>query len=177
MSFPSSLSQYNKLRRDNPQFSAPGTQTFVSPKHVAAVNIVGTFDVCCCVATDKEDCEIWCAGCVVPYCLFGSVVKMKESEFMKKEGVCDGSGCPCCGMFVLNLLGSAGMIGPCITGCVAMNCMDIYANENCFTRFFSMVLCFPCQTCADFKSAQKQVEMNTADRVDVSRDERHIKPF
>ena len=147
---------------DRAQISAPATQTIEKTQYVAASNIVGTFDVWCS-PTDEEDCKICCTGCVAPYCLFGSVVKMRTSKFTKKEDICDGGGGPCCGMFVLNcLLGSVGWIGPCITGCVAMNCMDIYANENenCFTRFFSMVFCFPCQSCADFKSAQKQVEEN-----------------
>ena len=147
---------------DYAQISAPATQTIEKTQYVAASNIVGTFDVWCS-PTDEEDCKICCTGCVAPYCLFGSVVKMRTSKFTKKEDICDGGGGPCCGMFVLNcLLGSVGWIGPCITGCVAMNCMDIYANENenCFTRFFSMVFCFPCQSCADFKSAQKQVEEN-----------------
>ena len=144
------------------QISAPATQTIEKTQYVAASNIVGTFDVWCS-PTDEEDCKICCTGCVAPYCLFGSVVKMRTSKFTKKEGSCDGGGGPCCGIFVLNCLcGSVGWIGPCITGCVAMNCMNIYANENenCFTRFFSMVFCFPCQSCADFKSAQKQVEEN-----------------
>ena len=148
---------------DDRQHSPPETQTFMSAKRTAyvdALNIVGTFDVCC-NATDKGNCDICCTGCVAPCCLFGSVVKMRTSKFRKKEGICDGGGGPCCGIFVLNcLFGSVGWIGPCITGCVAMNCMNIYANENCFTRFFSMVFCFPCQSCADFKSAQQQVEEN-----------------
>ena len=123
---------------DDSQISAPATQTIEKTQYVAASNIVGTFDVWCS-PTDEEDCKICCTGCVAPYCLFGSVVKMRTSKFTKKEDICDGGGGPCCGMFVLNcLLGSVGWIGPCITGCVAMNCMDIYANENenCFTRFF-----------------------------------------
>ena len=157
------MSQPDDYDYSHAQISAPVTQTIVSPRrtqHVAASNIVGTFDVWCS-PTDKEDCKICCTGCVAPCCLFGSVVKMRTSKFRKKEGICDGGGGPCCGIFVLNcLFGSVGWIGPCITGCVAMNCMNIYANENCFTRFFSMVFCFPCQSCADFKSAQQQVEQN-----------------
>ncbi len=90
VSFKKKMSQSDDY--DDSQISAPVTQTIVSPRrtqHVAASNIVGTFDVWCS-PTDKEDCKICCTGCVAPYCLFGSVVKMRTSTFTKKEDICDG---------------------------------------------------------------------------------------
>lgn len=130
-------------------------------------NTTGTFSVLCPSVPNEEDCGICVAGACAPCCLVGSTVIMRDSGFTTRVDPCDGCGGPCCGVCLSGCLlpGLFGYAGAMINGCVAMQCVDPYGSnqrpdDRC-VRWICLSFCFPCETCAHYKSALRRVQKKT----------------
>lgn len=120
------------------------------------VSDIGTFDlVCHDEGCGSEDCQICCVGCIAPYCLLGSAVKMRRQKGNNELGPCAGSGGACAGFFFLGcVLGSFGYVGSMINGFIAMQCLNTHDKGGCcasVVQWASLSFCLPCESCAAYK--------------------------
>lgn len=146
-----------------PQFAVRADLSRIGETSLRSDGAVGTFSVLCPSNPNEEDCGICFTGALAPCCLVGSTVIMRDSGFTTRVDPCDGCGGPCCGVCLSGCLlsGLFGYVGAMINGCVAMQCMDPYGSDlradDRFVRWICLSFCFPCETCASYKNALRQV--------------------